>query len=159
MDLDTSYYSLVTLILYNSVVDAAQKYCPSVLSQAQQIKSKYQRLLNLFHNCHAIYNNQNAISDEPWYATYFSLYSVGSSPCLFSKSAHQNLYVLLLDYFSRGNSAAQDALSGRAHGTWLRKWHIGFRVMGEQGAESIPSIHILTPCAITSNAFLSLSRE
>ena len=128
-----------TETLCKSVVNVTQSFCPSVPSQAQEIKSKFQRLFNLFHKCHAIYD-KNAVTEEEisqpgMYHTHSLIfYLIGS--ILFDQYIKE-----FMSYYR--TTFPESTVLPKMHFLeehmipWLRRWHVGFGMMGEQGAESI----------------------
>ena len=101
---DLVVYEMLSLYLQpcNTLVQVCCQYSsklfPSVLSQAQEIKSKFQRL---FHKCHAIYD-KNAVTEEEisqlgmyhTHSLFFSIYLIGF------RSIHKRVHVLLSDCVS-----------------------------------------------------------
>lgn len=130
------------LTLCNSVVETATRNDIALLDEAEQIRNKYHKLFKLFADCHNIYNSSKFLVDSEindlgkillhQYQSYIVM-----MPTIFTESNICNF----LDYYRSNFPTA--TITPKLHMLedhiipWIRQWHVGFGLMGEQGAESI----------------------
>lgn len=119
----------------------AEKHCSAALTQAKTIETQFNKVFTLFGQCHKLYDSK--------YLTDADINSLGkSNTCKFC-SPLEHTQIIFSDKkikefmkFYRENFPWASVLP-KMHMLeehvipWLRRWHVGFGLMGEQGAESI----------------------
>ena len=124
------------------MVATAQRHCPPLISKATEIEAKFYKVLTLFHDCHEIYDG-NMVTDtqiadldkctdnhklnlypfthllEAKIKEFVAFYRESFPTAMVIPTVHmlEEHVVPLLP--------------------WFKEWHLGFGMMGEQGAESI----------------------
>ena len=124
------------------VVEVAEKHCPTVLSQAKVIEAKYKKIISLFGECQALYDGKSITDSE--------IEELGKPPlsvlCLLrlllcfvglSETKIKEFMTYYRDSFAWATVIPKMHMLEVHVIPWLKMWHIGFGLMGEQGAESI----------------------
>ena len=124
--------------LCHSVVKVAEDHCPTALAQAKEIEKQFHTVFTLFGECHKLYDGK-AITDQE--------IDTLSKPLNKPTSYQITPYILetkIKDFMASYRSMFPWAtVLPKMHFLeehvvpWLRRWHVGFGLMGEQGAESI----------------------
>lgn len=115
------------------MVATTQRHCPTVVSKEIEIGAKFSKVLTLFHHCHEIYDG-NVVTDT-------EIADLGK--CMDNHKLNIYPFTHLLSKNSWQESFPTVTVIPKMHmleehvEPWLNEWHTGFRMMGEQGAESI----------------------
>ena len=120
------------------MVATAQRHCPALVTKATEIEAKFSKVLTLFHHCHKIYDSNVVtdiqIADLGKCTANHKLNSL--SICSPFRNKNQRIHGVLSGVFPHSDSQMHNMLEEHVV-PWLKEWHLGFRMVGEQGAESI----------------------
>ena len=122
--------------LCHSVVEVAEKHCPTVLSQAKVIEEKYKKIIS--RATMASQSQTQRLSN--WVNHPLQYFVLLQLSLCFVGLSDMKIKEFMTCY---RNSFAWATVIPKMHMLeehvipWLKMWHIGFGLMGEQGAESI----------------------
>ncbi len=125
-------------MMWSSMVQIAQTQCPSLVIETTSLLSKFKELC--FANCHKIYD-QNYVTEE-------KICQLGELIMLILACINKFTFCPTEDHIKKFMSYYREKFP---HATvlpkmhmleehvvpWLKKWHVGFGLLGEQGIESI----------------------
>lgn len=118
-----------TEVLCSVVVSVAQEKCPDMLPHAREVYLRFKTAIGLFGKCH---DNGNV-------AMYVAMYVyMRYQSCWF---LHRKDIAAIMAFYRQTFPTA--TILPKMHILedhvipWMQRWHIGARLMGEQGAESI----------------------
>ena len=129
--------------LCHSLVEVAHNSCPSLTPSAQAICDRHTKAFSLFSSCHSIYGQMEVTEADitilgnhpniiPIYFKYRITYHF--------RPLEKNVVAFMAFYreaFPLATVTPKLHMLEEHTVPWLQKWHAGFGMMGEQGAESI----------------------
>ena len=137
--------TMVTAIQCRSHIPVIEDRCASLLPVANRIASRYEKLLNGYAACRAIFSHRESIGDE-------SLERLQSEIEEFLKTCREEIVARRL-----GNIRPKLHLLEEHTVPLIRKLHVGLGLLAEQGAESLHS-NLNTLNVIFKNIPNSLAR-
>ena len=137
--------TMVTAIQCRSHIPVIEDRCASLLPVANRIASRYEKLLNGYAACRAIFSHRESIGDE-------SLERLQSEIEEFLKTCREEIVARRL-----GNITPKLHLLEEHTVPLIRKLHVGLGLLAEQGAESLHS-NLNTLNVIFKNIPNSLAR-
>lgn len=120
----------------------AEDHCPAALTQAKAIEEKFQKIFTLFSECHALYDG-NSISDseiDKLGKMTILCYLTRTLKSIFFITSRKKIVEFMKFYREKlpwATVLPKMHMLEEHVVPWLRRWHVGFGLMGEQGAESI----------------------
>ena len=130
-----------TETLCEAIVDTARKVCPTLVSDATVISKRFLEAFSKFSACHNIYNG-NYLEDHQidQLGIIYLLPDNIVINVVYFQILEKNIEAFMGFYrstFPQASVLPKMHLMESHMVPWLRKWHLGFGMMGEQGAESI----------------------
>ena len=121
------------------MVATAQRYCPTLVTKATEVEAKFSKVLTLFHHCHEIYDG-NAVTDTQISDLGKCTADINITIYLFTHLLEAKIKEFMTYYresFPTATVIPKMHMLEEHVVPWLKEWHLGFGMMGEQGAESI----------------------
>ncbi len=136
-----------TEALCASLVAVAEDECPALLPNARAAYIKFARVFSLFAKCHYLYNGSRVTEEDiDQLGTYMytqnyicceRLRTTYTSTFIFAETNIQEFMAFYRKTFPRATVLPKMHVLEEHTVPWMRRWHIGAGMMGEQGAESI----------------------
>ena len=132
-------------VLCSGIVAIAREKCPSLLQEAEQVYSQFTTALTLFEKCHLVYNG--GVTDDStidqlgkwktWHPSTKFLNHISSTLSFSTEKDIATFMAFYRESFPDATVLPKMHILEDHVIPWMRRWHIGAGLMGEQCAESI----------------------
>lgn len=123
------------------MVETASRLCPSLAAEAKTVRDRFTEAFGKFADCHTLYNGNYLADEDIDKLGIHKIIAIVAYIILFTSDfPEKNIKAFMQFYratFPHATVLPKMHLMEDHMIPWLRKWHLGFGTMGEQGAESI----------------------